>query len=119
MKRRLTEAQIVTMVREAESTEIPARDSCRKHGSFKQTYIAWKYRYGRMDVCDAAVQKELETDNAKLKRLLASSYWSKRVCGSRPKVTADPDVQRRALTVMTSWVYPNGPRPGRWASPST
>ena len=71
MKRRFTQEQIVTILREAEAMELPAREICRKHGISEQTYYRWRHRYGGMDVCEARRLKQLESENAKLKRLLA------------------------------------------------
>lgn len=46
---------------------------CRKHGISEATYYNWKARFGGMTVSDAKRLKALESENAKLKRLLAES----------------------------------------------
>ncbi len=46
---------------------------CRKHGISSATFYAWKAKFGGMDVSEAKRLKELEDENAKLKRLLADA----------------------------------------------
>lgn len=46
---------------------------CRKHGISPASFYKWKAKYGGMDVSDARKLKSLETENARLKRLLADS----------------------------------------------
>jgi len=44
---------------------------CRRHGVSSATFYKWKGKFGGMDVSDARRLKTLETENARLKRLLA------------------------------------------------
>ena len=46
---------------------------CRKHGISRATFYAWKAKFGGMDVSEAKRLKQLEDENAKLKRLLADA----------------------------------------------
>lgn len=62
----------VGILREAEAGGNTA-EICRKHGVSPSTFYAWKAKYGGMDVSDAKRLKELEQENARLKRLLAES----------------------------------------------
>ena len=71
MKKRFTEEQIVRILREAESRETPIRDVCRRHNITEQTFFRWRNKYGGMDVPDARRLKELDAENARLKRLVA------------------------------------------------
>jgi putative transposase len=71
MKKRFSEERIVSILREAETESVSARDICRRHGISEQTFYRWKTRFGGMDVSDARRLKQLEAENAKLKRLLA------------------------------------------------
>lgn len=48
-------------------------DICREQGISPATYHRWKQKYGGMSIQDAKRLKELELENAKLKRLLAES----------------------------------------------
>lgn len=71
MKKRFTEEQIIRVLREAESKEVPIRDLCKRHNITEQTFFRWRNQFGGMDVPDAKRLKELESENNKLKRLLA------------------------------------------------
>jgi putative transposase len=72
MKRRFTEAQIVGFLREADAG-VPVKDLCRKHGFSEASYYLWRSTFGGMRVSDAKRLNELETENARLKKLLAES----------------------------------------------
>jgi len=48
-------------------------DICREQGISPATYHRWKHKYGGLSIQDAKRLKELELENAKLKRLLAES----------------------------------------------
>ena len=52
---------------------LPASELCRKHGLSSATFYKLKTRYGGMDLSDAKRLKQLEDENAKLKRLLADA----------------------------------------------
>lgn len=71
MKRaRFTEEQIIGVLREHE-TGAKTADLARKHGVSEATLYNWKAKYGGMDVAEAKRLKQLEDENAKLKKLLA------------------------------------------------
>ena len=69
-RKRFTEEQIITVLREHEAGA-KAADLARKHGVSEATLYNWKAKYGGMDVSDAKRLKALEDENAKLKKLLA------------------------------------------------
>ena len=48
-----------------------AKDLCRKHGISDATFYKWRSKYGSMEVSDARRLKALESENAKLKKMLA------------------------------------------------
>ena len=48
-------------------------DLCRKHGISEQTFYNWKSKYGGLEVSEAKRLKGLESENAKLKKLLAET----------------------------------------------
>lgn len=68
---RFTESQIVDILSQAARDDVSARDVCRIHGISEQTYYRWKRRYGDMTVSEVKRLRELEAENARLKRLLA------------------------------------------------
>jgi putative transposase len=71
MKRaRCTEEQIIAVLREHEAGAKTA-DLARKHGVWEATLYNWKAKYGGMDVTEAKRLRQLEDENAKLKKLLA------------------------------------------------
>ena len=78
MKKRFTEAQIVGFLREADAG-IPVKDLCRKHGFSDASYYLWRSKFGGMSVSDAKRLKELETENSRLKKLLADSLLENEV----------------------------------------
>jgi putative transposase len=69
-KSRFTEAQIIGMIKEQEAG-LPTCELCRKHGLSPATFYKLKAKYGGMDLSDAKRLKQLEEENAKLKRLVA------------------------------------------------
>ena len=71
-KSRFTEAQIIGMIKEQEAG-MPTAEVCRRHGLSPATFYKMKSRYGGMEVSEAAKQKALADENAKLKRLLADT----------------------------------------------
>ena len=73
MKRdRLTEEQIIAILKEHEAGAKTA-DVCRKHGISEATFYNWKAKYGGLDVSEAKRLKALESENARLKKLLADA----------------------------------------------
>jgi len=74
--KRYTEEQIIGILKEHESG-MPAQDVVRKHGIASGTFYRWKSKYGGMEVSEAKRLRELEAENAKLKRLLADTMLDK------------------------------------------
>ena len=69
-KSRFTEAQIIGMLKEQEAG-IATAEVCRRHGLSPATFYKLKAKYGGLELSDAKRLKQLEDENAKLKRLLA------------------------------------------------
>ena len=74
--KRYTEEQIIGVLKEAEAGA-KTKDPCRKYGMSDVTFYNWKAKYGGMTVSDARRLKELESENSKLKKLLAESELDK------------------------------------------
>jgi putative transposase len=72
-KSRFSEEQIIGFLKQAEAG-VPIKDLCRKCGFSDATFYKWRARFGGMDVADAKRLRELEAENAKLKRLLAEAH---------------------------------------------
>lgn len=69
-KTQFTETQIVAMLKQHEQG-IKAADIARANGISDKTFYRWKSKYGGMDPAELKRVKELETENAKLKRMYA------------------------------------------------
>jgi len=69
-KSRFTESQIVAVLKEGEAG-VPVAELCRKHGISNATYYNWKSKYAGVQVSELNRLRELEAENAKLKRMYA------------------------------------------------
>ena len=69
-KPKLTDEQIVAVLREAERGEKPILDICKKAGVTEQTFYRWRRKFAGNTVNDIRKLKQLEKDNARLLRLL-------------------------------------------------
>jgi putative transposase len=76
MKKRLTEEQIIAVLKESEAGAA-TKELCRKHGISEPTYYNWKAKNVGMTVSEARRLRELEAENAKLKKLLAEAELDK------------------------------------------
>ena len=71
MKRsRFSEEQIIGVLKEHQAG-LGAKELCRKHGISDATFYKWRSKYSGMEVSDARRLKTLESENAKLKKMLA------------------------------------------------
>ena len=70
MKKRYTETEIVTILKESESG-LPLGDLLRKYGISQGSYYRWKSKYGGMEVNELKRIKELEHENSRLKKMVA------------------------------------------------
>lgn len=71
-KSRFSEDQVITILGEQERGMTTA-EVCRRHGISQNTFYKWKAKFGGMDVSDARRLKMLESENARLKKLLADA----------------------------------------------
>jgi putative transposase len=69
-KSRFTESQVVAILKQADAGR-PVKELCREHGISEATFYNWKSKYGGLEASDLKRMKELEAENAKLKRMFA------------------------------------------------
>lgn len=69
-KSKFSESQIVAILKEGEAG-LAVAELCRKHGISAATYYAWKSKYAGATVNDLTRMRELEAENARLKRMYA------------------------------------------------
>jgi putative transposase len=72
-KSKFTEEQIIGFLKQAEAG-MPVKELCRKGGFSDATFYKWRAKFGGMEASDAKRLKELEGENAKLKKLLAEAH---------------------------------------------
>lgn len=70
-KKRFTAEQIVRMLRQAQAADQTVSQVCKEYGVSEQTWYRWKSKYGQMDVAEVRRLRELEKENARLKRIVA------------------------------------------------
>jgi putative transposase len=63
--------QIINILREAETSEQPLAEFCRKHGISEVTFFRWRRRFSGLEVSEAKHLRDLGAENARLKKLLA------------------------------------------------
>lgn len=77
-KTRFTEEQIIGVLKEAEAG-MKVKELCRKHGISDATFYIWRSKYGGLDVSEARKLRQLETENVRLKHLLADTMLDNKV----------------------------------------
>ncbi|MDE8559436.1 IS3 family transposase [Pantoea vagans] len=100
MKKRFSDEQIISILREAEAG-VSARELCRKHAISDATFYTWRKKYGGMEVPEVKRLKSLEEENARLKKLLAEAMLDKealQVALGRKLLTTDQ--KREAVEFM-------------------
>jgi putative transposase len=68
-KTRFTEEQMVKILREADKA--PVTEVAKKHGVSEVTIYAWRKRFGELEAVDVKRLRQLEAENARLKKVLA------------------------------------------------
>lgn len=68
-KSRFTESQIVTILREADRGSVA--EVARKHGISEQSIYTWRKRFGALEAADLKRLRQLEQENARLKKIVA------------------------------------------------
>jgi len=72
-KSRFTDEQIVGFLKQAEAG-MPVKELCRKGGFSDATFYKWRARFGGMDASDARLLRNVQAENAKLKKPLAEAH---------------------------------------------
>ena len=75
-RKRYSEEKIISILKEHEAGA-PVPDIARRHGIAENTIYRWKSKFGGMEVSEAKRLRELEQENAKLKRLLGEADLDK------------------------------------------
>lgn len=71
-KSRFTDSQILTILKQAENG-VPVPELCREHGMSSASFYKWRAKFGGMDASLMARMKELERENARLKKMYAET----------------------------------------------
>lgn len=74
---RFTQEQILAILTEADQSSVG--EVCRRHGISDKTYYRWKSKYGGMSRSEATRLKQLEEENARLKRVVAEQALDNQV----------------------------------------
>ena len=75
-RKRYSEEKIISILKEHEAGA-SAKDLSRRHGVAENTVYRWKAKFGGMEVSEARRLRELEAENARLKRLLGEAELDK------------------------------------------
>jgi putative transposase len=75
---KFTETQIVAVLKQQEAG-VKVAEICRKHGVSSATFYKWRSKYGGMDVSMLKRVKELEAENARLKKMYAESQMDQQI----------------------------------------
>lgn len=78
MKKRYSEEQIIGFLKQADAG-FPVKELCRRHGFSEASYYLWRNKFGGMSVPDAKRLKALESENTRLKKLLADAMLEQEV----------------------------------------
>ncbi len=79
MKRsKFSETQIVSILKQQEAG-VKVADICREHGISQATFYKWRSKYGGMDASMLRRVKELEQENARLKKMYAESQMDQQI----------------------------------------
>lgn len=69
---RFSDSQIMAILKQAENG-VPVTELCREHGMSSAAFYKWRAKFGGMDASMMARMKELERENARLKKMYAET----------------------------------------------
>lgn len=99
-RRHFKPEQIIHVLREAKIKLAGGKTTgevCRELGISEQSYYRWHKKYGGMQVSQAKKLKDLERENARLKKLVAEQALDKAILGSPEGKILSPDRRRQAV----------------------
>ena len=109
--------EIIRILRQADGDET-VESICREHNISNATFHRWRRKYGGMDLADAKRLKELEKENAELKKMLAEAMlknrvleevnakkWQTRRRRSKPSPMWSGSGYARSVGLVATWVY--------------
>jgi len=103
---RYTDSQIINILKQAEAgAKVP--DLCREHGMSSAAFYKWRAKFGGMDVSMMTRMKELEAENARLKKMYADVQLQNDVIKEAMKKKVVKPSQRRAMAkdaVCKGWL---------------
>lgn len=71
MKKTFTDEQIVGILRGFEASGKTIKEYCREKDVSEGTFYKWRSRFGTMEASEVKEYRQLQQENARLKRLLA------------------------------------------------
>src|SRR5215831_5110711 len=99
-KSRFTESQIVEILKQGEAG-VPIAEILRQHNISKATYFQWRAKYAGASIAELKRLKELEAENAKLKRMYAELALENAAIKDAPEPKAvTPSAKREVLAVL-------------------
>lgn len=98
-KSRFSEEKIIAVLKQAEAG-VKGAELCRKHGISEATLYNWKAKYGSMESSQLRRLKELETENARLKRMYADLSLTHHAAGCRSKKAIAPAQRAELVDLM-------------------
>ena len=95
-KTRFSDNQIVNILKQAEQG-VPITELCREHNISQSTFYNWRSKYGGMDASLIARLKELEVENARLKKMYADECQIRHTPGCHDKKVVAPQRRRQLV----------------------
>ena len=98
-RKRFSEERIIGILKEAEQTG-NIREVCRAHDITETTFYRWRTRFGGMEISEAKRLKELERENAELKRMVAKQALDIRTLKELNEKMVSPADRRRGAKCL-------------------